>query len=580
MLKFLKFSFLAIILLNSFIPASAQTQTAKDYFEQGLRLAKEQKLEDALAAFRKSAGLDAKQATTQANIGLVLIQLRREAESVAPFREAVRLAPTEAGFRIGLCQSLSMTKSHAEAIAQCEEAVRLGGNAPEPHGALVTALREAKRRDDALRVATAALAKFAENEMLLRFAAETNSETGNYARATEIYETLARLKPNSVHYQIMLAENYLRLERDSEAIAAANKAIALEKHPMAYFFLGRVYFELGQNEEAAAAFQQSAALDAKLAEAFYYLGLSQQRRGKSDEAITALRQAAALQPENFDFNKELGSALTTATKYEEAAAPLRKALALKPTDFETKVGLGVLMFELMQFDESLRLLGEADRMKPGNQIVNMFLNVARSRQQGIAQIDEMKRYAKENPGDLNVRMNLMQLLVYSRRIPEAKLVIEEVLQMNPKDARVYNTIGILYATTGEINRAIEVQKKSLEIEINPTAYANLASIYGRSGQIKEASEYYEKFFALRPDAPNIMKGYADLLRDHGKRREALEMYKRSLVMLPTNSPALFNAGLLSAKLNDLNAARQYLETLKAVDAQTAKTLERYLKLRR
>ena len=83
---------------------------------------------------------------------------------------------------------------------------------------------------------------------------------------------------------------------------------------------------------------------------------------------------------------------------------------------------------------------------------------------------------------------------------------------------------------------------------------------------------------LKPDSPNVMKVYADMLRDSGKQCAALEMYKRSLAMLPTNAPALFNAGVLSAKLGDLNAARQYLETLKSIDPQLTKTLSRFLKL--
>jgi hypothetical protein len=59
----------------------------------------------------------------------------------------------------------------------------------------------------------------------------------------------------------------------------------------------------------------------------------------------------------------------------------------------------------------------------------------------------------------------------------------------------------------------------------------------------------------------------------------LAMYKRSLEQLPTNPPALFNAGILSAKLGDVSAARVYLETLKSVDAELAKKLERFLRLK-
>ncbi|TGH32196.1 tetratricopeptide repeat protein, partial [Escherichia coli] len=87
----------------------------------------------------------------------------------------------------------------------------------------------------------------------------------------------------------------------------------------------------------------------------------------------------------------------------------------------------------------------------------------------------------------------------------------------------------------------------------PSAYLGLANFYAKSGRVEEAVRAYEKVFEIKPDSPNIMKLYADFLRDNGRRREALEMYKRSLSMIPTNAPAIFNAGILSAKLGDVNA---------------------------
>jgi tetratricopeptide (TPR) repeat protein len=583
MLKQFKRFIILFFLLAQSIQISAQVQTtAKDFFDKGLQLMKEKKFNESLDAFRQSARLDKTQPATQANIGAVLMALNRIDESIAPFREAARLAPAEAPFRLALCQSLSLTGNHAEAISQCEEGVRLKGDAPDAHIALIAALQTAKRRGDALGKAENALQKFAGNEILLGISADANEVAGNYSRSLEIYETLARLRPGSGVYQVKLAENYLRFERDAEAVAAARKAIELEpRYSPAHFYLGKIYFELGQNEEASASFQKSAELDAEFTDALYFQGLSEGRRGKTENAIAALRKAVALAPENFEYQKELGTALNNDARYEEAVAPLKKAVALKPSDFEARVGLGLALLESARFGEALPVLEEADRMKPGNQIVNMFLNVARSRQQAMVRIDEMKAFARENPNDLDVRMHLIQLLTFGRRTSEAAPYIEEVGRMNSKDARVYYTLGTIHATAGNYEKAAEAYRKSLEIEPNnPTAFLGFASIYAKKGNIEEAIKAYEKVLELKPDSPNIMKLYADLLRDNGRRREALTMYQRSLRMLPTNTPALFNAGILSAKLGDLNAARQYLETLKSVDALLAKMLARFLKLQR
>jgi tetratricopeptide (TPR) repeat protein len=568
----------ASLLFGSIGIASAQTATAKDYFQQGLTLVKEQKLIEALAAFQKSAQLDPKQPASQAAVGSTLLELKRESEAVAAFREAVRLAPSQSSYRLGFCQSLTLTKNHAEAVAQCEEAARLDPTSPVPHAALAVTLINAGRADDASRIANAALERFSENEMLLNVAAEANSETGNRSRVIDIYETLARIRPNSVLYQIKLAENYLRLERDAEAIAAARRAIELEKHPRAYYFIGNLYFELGQAEEAVEAFRQAVALDDKFAEAFYLLGVSENRRGKTENAIAALKQAVRLMPDNFDYNKELGTVLNSNEQQDEAIPLLKKAVSLKPKDWMAKTALGLALFESVRFEEAISMLTEADRLQPGNSVINMFLNVTRSRQQGLAEVEEMKRYAKENPQDVKVRMRLLEILGYCKRLPEAEPYIAEVLQLKPKDIDLYGQIGVVYLSAGKPEKAFEIFQKSLAIKPNPTAYLNLASYYTRRGQTEEALKSYAKVLELKPDAPNVMKGYADLLRDTGKRREALEMYKRSLAMLPTNPPALFNAGVLSAKFGDFNAARQYLETLKSVDPQSAKTLSRFLKL--
>ena len=76
-----------------------------------------------------------------------------------------------------------------------------------------------------------------------------------------------------------------------------------------------------------------------------------------------------------------------------------------------------------------------------------------------------------------------------------------------------------------------------------------------------------------------MKLFADLLRDNGKRQEALEVYKRSLSLKPLQAPILFNAAALSFKLGDAVAGKQYLADLRGVDPQLAAKIDRCLRLR-
>lgn len=236
---FLRFKFFLLLCFcfSIFLPISAQTPTAKSYFEQGLVLVKERKFNEALEAFRQSVKLDSRQAAAHANIGTTLMALNRAAEAIPLYQEAVKLSPNDGTFRSALCQALSSTKNYAEAVAQCAEGVRLSGEKVEAHAALITVSQIANRpAEEILRLTETALGKFPDNEILLNVAAPY-ADTGSVSQAVAIYEKLAQANPKVVLYLVRLADLYLRLERDAEALAAARKATALEaKNPMAYFF--------------------------------------------------------------------------------------------------------------------------------------------------------------------------------------------------------------------------------------------------------------------------------------------------------------------------------------------------------
>lgn len=556
-------------------------QTAQEFFEAGVSRLNEKKFDEALTAFQGSARLDPKRAETHANIGSVLMLLKKPNEGVSAFREAVKLNPSDGTFRTALCQALSLARNHAEAIAACEEGVRLTPDSPEAQAALANAMILARRpQTDILRLLDLALAKFREHEVLLRQAAFYHADNGNLTYAAELLERLTRLKPSSALYHARLADVYLRLERDEEALVSARKSLQIEpENPFAQFFMGKLFFELGQHEEASEAFQKSISNGIEALDAEYYFALSESRRGRAASAIETLTRLVARNPEEYNYQYQLGTLLNDGARYEDAIAPLKKAVVLNPKSFETKAALGLALFESANFDEGISVLEEANRIQPGNQVVTMFLNVARTRQQRVPQIPEMMAHAKENPQDLNVRLHLIPLLSYSRRIGEAEPYVQDVLKMNPPDVRVYHLIAVSYSTSGLYDKALALYRKSLEVKEDPGAYLGFASIYSRRGQAEEASRAYAKVIELKPDSPNIMKGYADHLRDNGKRQEALDMYKRSLSQLPLNGPALFNAAVLSFKLREPEAGRQYHETLRTVDPKLARTLDRCLRLK-
>lgn len=579
-----KYSCCLIALLVMTITAASQTppaNTARERFESGIALLNAKKFPEALAAFRESVRLDSKQPAAHANMGAVLVLSGKPAEAVPSYREAARLAPNDGSFRTGLCKALVLIKSFSEAVTECEEGVRLAPDSHYARAALIETMNRARLgASDIQRVVDLAMVRFPDDESIIVEAASFYVSIGNPAAAADLYQRLITLKPGSAVYHAYLAEVYMLLERDNDAVSEARKALELEpKNARAQYFMGRLFFELGQHSEASQAFETVTQSTTDFPDAPYYFALSEARRGRNESAVAALRRLVAIDPDNFDYQSELGRSLNGIARYEEAIDPMQKAVRLKPKDVEAKAGLGLALFESGRLSEAIAILEEADRTQPGNEVVTMFLRVARSRQQAMPQIPEMKEFAKENPQDAGVRMNLVNLLAFSRRIIEAEPYIAEIYKIGPKDVRFYQGIAVAYATAGLYDKAITAYAKSFEIEESPGAYLGLAGIYQKAGRVDDASRAYAKVLELKPDSPNIAKIYADHLLDNGKRREALEMYKRALASLPFNAPALFNAAVLSAKFGDLETARRYLEPLKTADPSLARTLERILRLK-
>lgn len=573
--------FFPLIFSLSVLSQQVSSPSAKEFFDRGVTLLKESRYADALEAFRESARLSPSQAATHANIGSAQMSLGRPQESIAALREAIRLAPSDGSFRSALCSVLSQINQHAEAIKECEEGVRLSPDSDYTYAALLRALKAAGRpAEEILRLADSSFLRFRDSEILLALAAELNFEARNYPYVSELLGKLISLRPGNAIYHGLLAETLLRLERDEEAISAARTALKLDPaNPYANYAMGLIFFELGLHEEASESFGRVPPNIPRLQQAEYYSAMSEKGRGRRSEAIRILEGLVRRFPAEYSYQFQLGTLLVSETRYDDAVGPLTKARQIQPKSLEAAAGLGLALFESGRFEQAIPVLEEGLKISPGNEIVTMYLSVTRARQQVIPRIDEMKRWAKDHPKDVKIRTVLVEALVFSRRFDEADQYVQEVFALKPSDFNSYMLAATMFGAAGKAEKAIEVLKKSLEVREDPAAYLGLAGNYMRLGDFERGAAAYRKVFELKPDTPDVMVLFGIELMNRGKRREALDTFKKSLALKSTNGVAIFNAGILSAKLGERDNALLYLEMLRPIRPDLARTLNRCLRLR-
>lgn len=555
--------------------AAGQTvQTAESYFRAGVEQLKNSDLEAALRSFRESERLDPKQASTKLNIGNLLARLRRFEEAETAFRKGLDLAPDDVNGLIGLCRVLAINRKATESLATCRLAVEKAPDSADASAAMLDSMFTARvAPDEAQRFVRDALARFADQQWILERAVSQALDSGNGSYAAELLNRLVAIDPDRPFYRGLLAHVYLEIGREEESVSNARKAIELDsQNPYANYAMGRILAELGVHDEAIAAFSKALARVDVLQDSRFRRAISLDLYGRRSDAISDMRLLVATDPNNGDYNFLLGRMLADQDQFREAVIFLKRATEIKPNDFQTKAAYGIALGSVPDYERSTAVLEDALRMRPGNNVVTMVLSAHRARQQAVPRIDQAIADAEARPSDVRLKLFVVQLMAYSGRINETDQYVKAIAAMAPNDLKIGQEIAVAYLEAGEIDRALTLYLQQVKVREAPGTYLGLANIYQKRGQNEDAARSFAKVIELKPDSPGVMKIYADHLRNMGKRREALEMYKRSLSLAPNNAPALFQAGILSLRFNEIDAAKQYYETLKLADADLAKRL--------
>lgn len=535
---------LLLVSLALFVSTFGQSptpKTAEEFFNEGVALLRAKSFERALEAFEKSAALNAKQPSTFMNIGSVSMSLRRYEKAETAFRTAIKLDPAKGEFRAELCEALSLQRKHTEALAECDEAVRLDPNSERANIARLNAAQAARKSPESIQaLADQLAARFRNSEMALVVAADASLLNRNFSYAVSLLESLVSLNPNVAMYHGLLAEAYLRVARDSESLASARTALRLDPdNPYGNYALGSIFFELGQHEEAVQSFEKVTTDEALFRFAKYYLAVSQSRRGKPIESVKILEKLIAVDSSEYMFFVQLAEDLSKLHRHREAIRAFLTANELRPNDVGTLSGLGLSYMAVAEFEKAISCFEQAFKQKPDNEVLRMFLGVARGRQHGIAYIPGVIREVEASPKDVKRRLDLVFILATSNRIDEAEPHIEVIYELNPDDPLVYHRISVAYSEAGRPDKALDAARRSLSKRETTDATLATAYLLAARGDVAGANTAFKRVFELKPDAPGLMLIYADHLRENGMRREALEVYKRSLALKPNNEFAYF-----------------------------------------
>lgn len=338
--------------------------------------------------------------------------------------------------------------------------------------------------------------------------------------AAAAFESALAIEPN--HYEILhyLGMAYAQDESWNKAVEVYQRSLDLKPDNIELLYsLSVLYFKLNQWENAVEPLQKVIALSPRHARGYELLGKVHVKLRQYSEAVDILIKAIALKPNAAGNYNELGTAYLNLKDYPQAIENFAKSVKFGPPDYpDPHYGLGTAYLRL----------GDREKSRAEMQIYQRL-------QKDATEYERFTRLTRVDPNNLEGWSGLANVLMrqkkYDRAIPALQRCIEignaqkvpvgtiagfyhglsqafinlkypkfalenarKAVQLMPKQARFYNTLGSVYAMLGDVPNAIAVLRKAVELdEEQPYYHLNLAKLYQSVGNHKLAKEHQQAY---------------------------------------------------------------------------------------
>lgn len=475
----------------------AITPDTKDPFTRGLERFKQDKLEEALAAFKEAEVKEPKDAIIQSWIGFVSFRLGKYDDAIKYLKASLDLVPNNPDNFNNLGNAYLAKGDIDHAVEAYQKTVELvkgkPGNHADPYYNLGNALVKRGDLENAL-AAFLEAEKQDPNDPLIQnnlgFVYERkhtlNAEANPIDPAVEHYRKAAERQPNNAIFQ-------------------RNFGLAVRK-------------QQGGAAEALRALKKAIQLDPKDYNSHLALAEDYQNAKQIDAAVEEYRQAAALKPAEFVPHYNLGllharqardatAASTRKAKYNLAIAQLQQATKLRPNDHRALSALGWVNFNAGNLTEAADWYQKAIKVEPTLQSAHANLGLVMDRlKQPDRAIKHWRDAVKLDPSDVATRSLLASAYLGKEQWNDAAAEYREIVKLDPKDAKSFNNLGYALEKLGKLDEAVAAYKQAIELEPRlAVAHNNLGACYERQGQKDLARQCYLKARQVDPHFEDAKK---------------------------------------------------------------------------
>lgn len=364
--------------------------------------------------------------------------------------------------------------------------------------------------------------------------AETDIDKQDYASAEPLLKEYLEAHPESYSAWYDLGFVYHALGRSEDSIAAYRKSVATKPdlfesnlnlglalaaagQPDADQFLRaatqlkpasgsrqsikRAWMALGnllassKPDDAAAAFQQAAMLDAKDPEPHLLAASLLEKQHHLAEAEKEYEQALELDPQSADALAALTNFYMGQKRFADAEALLRKLVVLHPNDAAAHLQLGRMLAIAGKNDEAAAELAAGLKLDPSDKkaerdLADLYADAGKFDQ-------AQKVYSGlliSNPNDADLHYGVGRMLLKQKQFAQAEQELLRTVQLQPDLGTAYGELAIAADENKDYAQAIKAaDMRAKYLPEVPTGYFLRATAYDHLQNLKLAAKYYHLF---------------------------------------------------------------------------------------
>ncbi len=322
--------------------------------------------------------------------------------------------------------------------------------------------------------------------------------------------------PRLLLIRLYLTDNNL----PQAAVAAQDAATAMPDQPEIVDALGQVQLKSGEMNQAIQTFAKVTELVPSMSQPLIRLADAQVQGGNRDAARESLRRALNIKPDLVDAQRRLASIDVSMSALPEAIDIARTMQRQRPTEGVGFALEGDLDASQRDWDKAAAAYRAGLKQAPSTELAVKLDSVLLASGADTESRTFQATWRKSHPDDTTFVFHVGDTALAKKDYPGAEAAYATVVKLAPNNAAGYNNLAWVTSLQGKPG-ALAYAQKANELAPNQPAFMDtMASVMAASGQVDKAIELQKKVVEQSPTNNGFKLDLAKLYLKAGNKADA------------------------------------------------------------